>query len=71
LIVFDDILQKLSRNGWSAYRLAKEKQLGNGTIDRIRHGQSLSTETIDKVCELCHCQPGDIMRWEPNEKKGS
>ena len=63
MIVFCDILEKLSENGWSSYRLRKEKVISNGTIDRIRAGKSISTETIDKICSLCDCQPGEIMKY--------
>ena len=69
MIVFNNVLDRLADNGWSANRLVKEKQLGNGSIDRLRHGLSVSTNTIDKICELCQCQPGDLMSWEPNKKE--
>lgn len=61
MIVYKDVLQKLSSAGWSAYRLVKERKMGNATIQRIRNGESVSTDTIDTICELCQCQPGDIM----------
>lgn len=63
MIVFDDVLKRLSDNGWSTYRLRKEKQISNGTIDRLRAKQSVSTDTIDVICRLCHCQPGDIISY--------
>lgn len=68
MIVFDNILQRLSENGWSTYRLIKEKQISNGTISRLRAYQSVSTDTIDTICRLCNCQPGDIMRYEKDEE---
>lgn len=67
LIVFHNILEKLSEHGWSQYRLIKENQLGNSTVQRLRFGKPINTETIDKVCELCDCQPGDIMHYEKRE----
>lgn len=70
MIVFDDILKLLKDNGWSAYRLSKERIISNGTISRLRNRQSVSTDTIDTVCRLCDCQPGDIMRYEKDEKDG-
>lgn len=71
MIIFHDVLKRLSENGWSAYRLNKERQISNGTIIRLRHGQSVSTDTIDKICELCHCQPGDLITYEETEKQGN
>lgn len=68
MIVYDQILQRLSDAGWSQYRLLKERQLGNGTITRIRLGQSISTDTLDVICRLCECQPGDLIHFEDGER---
>ena len=70
MIVFQDILRRLSDCGWSSYRLIKEKKISNGTIVRLRSGQSVSTETINIVCRLCGCQPGDLMKYEPDPEEG-
>lgn len=70
MIVFADILQLLSEHGWSSYRLIKEKALGNSTITRLRNGDPISTDSIDTICELCDCQPGDIMRYVPGKREG-
>jgi putative transcriptional regulator len=56
----------LSNAGWSTYRLKKEKQISNGTILQLRNGKPISTTTVDKICELCNCQPSDIMKYVPN-----
>jgi putative transcriptional regulator len=69
VIVFVDILELLRKNGWSGYRLQKAGLISNGTIVRLRHRQSISTETLDTICRLCNCQPGDLMRWEPDPEE--
>lgn len=69
MIVFSDVLKLLSANGWSTYRLIKEKKISNGTIVRLRAKQSVSTDTIGTICELCGCQPGDILKYEPDHLK--
>ena len=63
VIIFKDILKKLSAAGWSTYRLQKEKQISNGVISRLRAGDSISTNTVDTICRLLHCQPNDIMEY--------
>lgn len=68
MIVFVDLLKLLSQNGWSTYRLQKEKQISNGSIIQMRNKKPLSTTTIDTICKLCNCQPGDIMRYEPDQQ---
>ena len=63
MIIFKDILKKLSAAGWSTYRHQKEKQISNGVISRLRAGDSISTNTVDTICRLLQCQPNDIMEY--------
>lgn len=69
MIVYQDVLQRLQDKGWSTYRLQKEHQIGNGTITRIKAGLSVSTDTIDTICKLCRCQPGDLLRYVKDEEE--
>lgn len=68
MIAFANIMQLLTQNGWSSYRLRKERLLSEGTMSRLRNGQPITTETIDTICRLCRCQPGDLIRWVPDDQ---
>lgn len=65
MIVYNNVLELLSANGWSTYRLVREKVLGNSTIARIRTGGTITTDTVDTICRLCNCTPGDILIYVP------
>ncbi|MBR3346275.1 MAG: helix-turn-helix transcriptional regulator [Solobacterium sp.] len=64
MIIYIDIMKRLKENGWTTYRLRKERKIGDATVQRIKSNQSISTETINTICELCDCQPGDIMIYK-------
>lgn len=66
MIVYNDILEKLAANGWSTYRIRTENVFSEGTLSRIRHGKPVTTDTINRICEMLKCQPGDILTWEPD-----
>jgi len=68
MIVFEDIMGMLSMRGWSSYRLRNEKILSESIMTRLRSKESITTNTIDKLCELLDCQPGDLMHYVPGEK---
>ena len=68
MIVYNDIMKKLSDSGYSSYRLQKENIISGSTLDRIRANDSISTNTIDTICTICKCQPGDIISWVPATK---
>ena len=64
------ILTKLKEIGYSSYRLRREKVLGEGTLQQLRIGSTkISVETLNTICTLLACQPGDLLEWVPSEEK--
>ena len=64
-----DMLEKLKSAGFSTYKLRKDKLMGEATIQQLRTGQLVSWATIDTICRLLDCQPGDILQYikEPEQ----
>ena len=67
MIIYNEILKKLSSKGWTTYRLKKEKILSGSIIDRLRESRPITTETINVICNLCECQPGELLSWRKDE----
>lgn len=59
-----NILAALKRKGYSTYRLRKEKLLSEATIQAIRNNILVSWESIDRICSMLECQPGDILEYK-------
>lgn len=64
MIVYNDILDKLKEAGYTTYRLRKEKILPDSIVQRLRDGRPITTDTLDTICTLLDCQPGDLIRFE-------
>lgn len=58
-----DILAALKDAGYNTNRLRKEKLLSEGVIQSLREGHYISMQNISKICELLHCQPGDLLEF--------
>lgn len=63
----DGILQRLKENGFSTYRIDKEKLISRDQMQKIRHGEQVSIYTINRICQVLSCQPGDIIEYLPDE----
>lgn len=63
MIVYKNIIERLSAAGYSTYRIRKEKIIPESTMQKIRVNGTITTGTINRLCELLHCQPGDIMEY--------
>ncbi len=58
-----DVIAALKEAGYSSTRIRKEKLIGEATMQRLRHKQSVSYDVLAKLCELLNCQPGDILEY--------
>ena len=57
----------MNERGISYYRLGNEG-IDPQTQQRIRHDRPLSTTTIEALCRILHCQPGDLMEYISEEE---
>ncbi len=58
-----DILAELKQKGYSSTRIRNEKLIGQSYLQQIRHGELVSWATIETICCLLKCQPGDIVEY--------
>ncbi|MBD5161111.1 MAG: helix-turn-helix transcriptional regulator [Oscillibacter sp.] len=63
-----NILEELKRAGYSSYRMRQEKVLAESTLQRLRSGNiAITLESLGVICDILHCQPGDLVEWVENE----
>lgn len=70
MIVYNGVIEKLAQAGYSSYRIQKECLIPNSTLTRIRNDRPISTDTLDTICALLKCQPGDLLTWVPDREPG-
>ena len=64
-----DVLEELKKIGYTSYKLRKDKVMGEAQIQKIRSGEIASKETLNIICKLLNCQPGDIMEYVEEDNK--
>lgn len=55
------IFDKLKDQGYTTYRMRKEKIMGEGTLQKIRNNDFVELKIIDKICNLGKCKVNDII----------
>ena len=69
MIKYDKMFKLLKEKGYNTTRIRKEKVISEDTLTSIRAGKGgLAHKTIDKLCKILECQPGDLMEWIPEEE---
>lgn len=64
-----DVIAELQEAGYTQYRLKKEKLMGDATIQDLRSGKIVGIKTLETICRLLDCQPGNIIKYVPDETK--
>lgn len=59
-ISFQPMRQYMEKHNISYYYLANEG-IDARTLQRIRHDQPITTETLGKICRILNCQPADLI----------
>ena len=62
-----NVLQALSDAGYTQNRIRVEKLIGQATLTQLRHGELVSWKTMDTICRLLNCQPGDLIEYTEEE----
>ena len=69
-IKYDKLFKLFEEKGITTYKIRKENIVSQGTLTKIKNGNgSIDTRTIDKICRVLNCQPGDILEYVPDDEE--
>ena len=63
-----NILEELKKAGYNTYRITTESIFGAKTVQGFRNNAVPGIKTINTICRLLDCQPGDIIGYKPDEE---
>ena len=67
-VIYEKLIAKMEQEGLTTYKIRKEKIISESTLQNIREGKRITTESIAALCGALNCQPGDILEYIPDEK---
>ena len=67
-MTFDPMWKTMKEKGFTTYTLRVKMKMGGGTYNRIKANMSVSTNTIEALCEYMDCNVQDIIEYK---KEGS
>lgn len=69
MIKYNKLWKTLKDRGISQYKLINTYGISTGQLDRLRKNESVSTNTLDKLCDILNCNLCDIAEYEKTNKK--
>ena len=68
MISFDKLNKLMKRKEIKKYYL-RSNGISPAIVDKMLSNGDVSTVTINKVCKLLNCQPGDIMEYVTDDEE--
>jgi len=63
-IRYDKLFALLKEKGYSTYRIRQENIVSQAALTKMKNGTGdIDTRTIERLCAVLNCQPGDIMEY--------
>lgn len=67
---YDKLFELLKKKGISSYKIRKENLISQAALTKMKNGTgNIDTRTLERLCKVLHCQPGDIMEYEEENEK--
>ena len=60
-----DVISALKDAGYNTSTIRRDKLMGEAMLQKLRSGQMVSWATMETICELLKCQPGDLVEYVP------
>ncbi len=68
MIVYYKLLDLLTRRGMKKTDLVNLGAITLPTLAKLSKNKSVTIDTIDKICRVLNCQPGDILEYMEDDK---
>ena len=66
MISYEPLWKTMKEKNATTYTLQVKGGISSSTIRRLKAGDSVSTNTLDALCEILQCSVCDVVEYVPN-----
>jgi len=63
MIAYYKLLDMINKRNISKLELMAMAGISRETLAKLSKNESVTIQTIDKICTVLQCKPGDILEW--------
>lgn len=67
-IKYDKLFKILKERGYSGRYWMQQNGIHPATISKLQKNERINTDTIERLCQILGCQPGDILEYVPDDE---
>ena len=67
MISYKPFYETLFKKGITEYELIFKQGISANTLYRMKHGESITTKTLNTLCEILDCSVSEILEYQKDE----
>ena len=67
MVIYDKLWKTMKQRNITRYALYMQYNVNKAQIQRLKKNQNVQVATIDKLCNILHCEVQDIMEHIPDD----
>ena len=68
MLKYDKTFDLFKQKGITTYKIKKENLISQSALQKMKVGGHIDTRTIERLCAVLECQPGDLMEYISENK---
>ena len=68
MILYTPLWKTMKRQNVTTYQLIENYHFSKGTLDRLKHNENVTVNTVDQLCQILNCRVEDILVFIPEKK---
>lgn len=68
MISYEPLWETMEKRGATTYTLQVKGGISSSTIRRLKANESVSTNTLDALCQILECSLEDVVAYYPDKK---
>ncbi len=68
LISYAPLWQTMERQGETTYTLINRHGINPRTVNNLKHNKSITMYTLERLCQILHCQAEQIVLFIPEQE---
>ena len=64
MISYEPLWQTMEQRGETTYTLIHKHGINPRTINNLKHNQSITMYTLERLCQILNCQAESVVRFD-------
>lgn len=63
-----NVIEAMKEAGYNTTRIRRDKIISESALQYLREGKLINLNTLDRICKVLDMQPGNIIKYIPDEE---